>query len=547
MTPDEELADLQKKYQLLEGDRKAYYETSQWTIKQNRETIAAAKRENKELRAQLATCHAGKSSKDDSAKGGELEKLHQYVKELRKRYDEIHLATNKKQHNLNLHLDHIKDLERDSVRATDEDSPMMRHIRMLENRLDKALIKYNEAQSIRRTYDQIVKRLREERIGFDNQLGALERTLKAKEHDLEELILMSHDANHAKELAKSELVKTDQALMNEREKRERELMERRNQLKIRQELNNRAEARNQAILQSALDAAGDRVAMEEAQRMKETQAVKNNAQLEEEQTRITTFEEAFKKIKEATGVSDVNEVIQKFMTQEDTHNNLKQITKESQVRIDQLNAERTAILARLEELKYAGSGLEGSRRMVDEYEGKLGETAATCDKQRVKYEKVAKTLIAMKAGIEHLGDKLEGIKVDSPHIPLTDDTMVEVLAQCEEKLVKTFEELKASDETEKMLTGHADAGLGVEDLPQHNSRIGGEDQLQSDDEEDDDGSDVEDALDVPDRDYVKTTAQQMTNRKGKKARAMGGEDGAPPSPKGGMRGKVSGGNRPQFA
>eukprot|EP00959_Pyramimonas_sp_CCMP1952_P281004 5873800-Pyramimonas_sp.AAC.2 len=70
MTPDEELADLQKKYQLLEGDRKAYYETSQWTIKQNRETIAAAKRENKELRAQLATCHSGKSSKDEPSKGG---------------------------------------------------------------------------------------------------------------------------------------------------------------------------------------------------------------------------------------------------------------------------------------------------------------------------------------------------------------------------------------------------------------------------------------------------------------------------------------------
>jgi len=181
--------------------------------------------------------------------------------------------------------------------------------------------------------------------------------------------------------------------MTEREKRERDLLDRRNQVKIRQELNIRAEARNQAMINSREDAAGDAAMLEEAKRMKETMAVKNNAQLEEEQTRITTFEEAFKKIKEATGVSDVNEVIQKFMTQEDTHNNLKQITKESQVRIDQLNAERTAILARLEELKYAGSGLEGSRRMVDEYEGKLGETAATCDKQRVKYEKVAKTLI----------------------------------------------------------------------------------------------------------------------------------------------------------
>ena len=32
-------------------------------------------------------------------------------------------------------------------------------IRVLENKLDKAMIKYNEAQSIRKTYDQIVQRL----------------------------------------------------------------------------------------------------------------------------------------------------------------------------------------------------------------------------------------------------------------------------------------------------------------------------------------------------------------------------------------------------
>ena len=42
-----------------------------------------------------------------------------------------------------------------------------RTIRMLENRLDKAMIKYNEALSIKKTYDIILKRLKEERIAYD--------------------------------------------------------------------------------------------------------------------------------------------------------------------------------------------------------------------------------------------------------------------------------------------------------------------------------------------------------------------------------------------
>jgi|TARA_B110000285_G_C15110425_1_gene610711 hypothetical protein len=38
---------------------------------------------------------------------------------------------------------------------------------MLENRLDKAMIKFNEAISIKKTYEIIMKRLREERIAYD--------------------------------------------------------------------------------------------------------------------------------------------------------------------------------------------------------------------------------------------------------------------------------------------------------------------------------------------------------------------------------------------
>jgi hypothetical protein len=38
---------------------------------------------------------------------------------------------------------------------------------MLENRLDKAMIKFNEAISIKKTYEIIMKRLKEERIAYD--------------------------------------------------------------------------------------------------------------------------------------------------------------------------------------------------------------------------------------------------------------------------------------------------------------------------------------------------------------------------------------------
>lgn len=54
----------------------------------------------------------------------------------------------------------LEELE-DNKTGMTEESPLVKNIRVLENRLDKVMIKYNEAQSIRKTYEQIAKRLKE--------------------------------------------------------------------------------------------------------------------------------------------------------------------------------------------------------------------------------------------------------------------------------------------------------------------------------------------------------------------------------------------------
>merc|ERR1719265_684723 len=117
------------------------------------------------------------------------------------------------------------DLKTECEPVYKEDSPLDKKIRMLENRLDKSMIKYNEAMSIRRTYEQIVRRLRDERIGFDNQLAAIERTLKAKDHDYQELLNMSHNAAHAKDVARAELAQFKAAYEEEKHQKDLEFAE----------------------------------------------------------------------------------------------------------------------------------------------------------------------------------------------------------------------------------------------------------------------------------------------------------------------------------
>lgn len=93
--------------------------------------------------------------------------------------------------------DKLKDIE-DRRQSIVDENPLLRTIRQLEGKLDKIMIRYNEAQSLQQTYEAVVCRLKQERIGYDSQLLGVEQCLKGKEHDFEELLLLSLDAAHAK-------------------------------------------------------------------------------------------------------------------------------------------------------------------------------------------------------------------------------------------------------------------------------------------------------------------------------------------------------------
>jgi hypothetical protein len=55
--------------------------------------------------------------------------------------------------------DKLKEIEENKMGFLEE-NPMVRTIRLLENRLDKVMIKFNEAQAIQQTYEEVVRRLK---------------------------------------------------------------------------------------------------------------------------------------------------------------------------------------------------------------------------------------------------------------------------------------------------------------------------------------------------------------------------------------------------
>ncbi|CAM9580801.1 unnamed protein product [Pylaiella littoralis] len=459
LSVNDQMEDLRERMRLLQGDRKANIDILEASKGSNKEEIRRLRAENKDVRLKLSHLVRGGAHGDEVA---ELDHAQREVHRLRKVYNDYRSRSSAVRKGLQQLKDEVKDLELESRQPNREDSPLTRKIRMLENRLDKAMIKYNEAQSIRKTYEQIVKRLKEERVGFDNQLGAVERTLQAKIKDYEELLLLSGDANHAREVAQSELDRLRTGYEEERRRREAELRERHQLVQLRKQIKVQADRRAQ--IRSGVARTEDETGEAGEQGLKKAAAAHANMTAKmvmdrvSHKTKIDVFENAFRKIKEATGVSDVNEVIQKMVSQESTAESLMILTKENQARIEGLNKRKSSLKAAVEEVKYSGPGEGHRRKMVDDHEELLSNSVARLERVRYKHERLSKILISVKAGVEHLQDKLKSTatEVGVEAMVMTDETVVDVLEVAEKVLVEVSERVKLNEYEQSA----SDAGAG---------------------------------------------------------------------------------------
>lgn len=73
-----------------------------------------------------------------------------------------------------------------------------------------------------------------------------------------------------------------------------------------------------------------------------------------DKNRLEDYDEAMRRIKNATGVSDVNEIIQKFATQHDTYNNLLELKATNEKKLLEMNDRKLELRSDVEKMRYEG-------------------------------------------------------------------------------------------------------------------------------------------------------------------------------------------------
>nr|XP_020028842.1 coiled-coil domain-containing protein 151 isoform X1 [Castor canadensis] len=503
-----QVTELQRKIQLLEGDRKAFYESSQWNIKKNQDTINQLREETKALHLQLTDLLQGdekviqmiiqewKSEKPYLKNRTGQQALEHLDHQLCEKVNQLNAVRHQvilRQKRLDeLQLQHsLRQLE--MAEAQDSNTEVAKTMRNLENRLEKARMKAEEAEHITSVYLQLKAYLQEESLNSENRLDTMEAEVVKAKHEVEELHLVNQEALNARDIAKTQLQYLEETVIRERKKRERHITEckkRAEEKKLQNERMERKQTQREHLLLQSEDTIQD-----------------HQRNLEDELRQrwsMYQMEVIFGKVKDATGVAETHSVVRRFLAQGDTFTQLETLKKDNEQALVKLKQEKQRLQRELEELKYSGdSKLVSQQKQLAEMQERLKTEEERRAIAQEQLERTLRTMQIAKESLQHLANKLNHVTLEDSRYseeeldPEASDYLLSLLGIVEEKLLKLQGQLEIHDVPD-MLRHIADreflASLEGK-LPQYNTRIplplaSSKDKFFDEEESEDDDNDV---------------------------------------------------------
>jgi len=380
----DELYYFAKNFSKLKFSNQAYIDSTQKQKVQNEKEIEKLKKDYEKLRNDVNVLKKTCLYVPGRVKSAASSENNFY----RLKLDEARNNKKKSQETFNQLNKKLEELKSEAKFINDDNNPYVKRIKLLENKLDKAMIKYNEAMSIRRTYEQILTRLKEERAGYDNQIAAIQKSLKAKGHDLNEFKLLLQDSKMAKVYSKL-LVENTNLSKKAFEDHFNQLIQAHKNENLKELQKEKSEERKRKNIQN------------EVQATISDDKPKDGKDLTNLEAKVKELEEKDKIVRETTGADDINEICQKFSNLTETKDNLKNEQKELEKMLKSLKEKKEEMIQELKELKFTSQN-EITRKQIEENEKKAEKCMNLCEDSRQKLRKQSKLFVDISTGIDTL-------------------------------------------------------------------------------------------------------------------------------------------------
>ena len=435
-----ELDLLQRKYRSMELHRRDIAEDNTNTLRMQRQQIEKLKKDHERVKEELALETRQAKLNNNISAAQSIAKLQDQGDIYQRKIE----SEKRKIHELKATIGRMEDnilrerKESGGINAArDSNIATTKQIRILENRLDKALVKFNEALAHNKQLRETIDNLRRERVVFDGIYRKLERELAEKKLKMAEIIEVSHVSYEQRDAAQAEMYvlqsnAEEQQLMFEKEWNELGELIHKDKL-MKQMLQAKEQERSQQLLRqvsssvtstpslhstlsSTLSSTGALVSVgaEEESRLKKKvnrsarTIDKERSSIQLNAEKVAGYEEAFALIQKATNISDIEQLVGVFLSAEDENfrlfnfvNQLNGDIEKEEDGIERLRQQVEAMKGGEEE------SVEGVRKQLL---GSLAAELSTQTTQRVANEQAARQaetmLASLTEGVEAVFDML---------------------------------------------------------------------------------------------------------------------------------------------
>ena len=302
---------------------------------------------------------------------------------------------------------------------------VMRRLQQMENRLDNALIKYNRRVAENRDLRSEIDGCRRQRLVYDNIYAGLEQDLAQKKKTMTKIITRTESAVQKQDRLRKQMSRLRSQIEQEQKEFDQKWSElgaeiaigrQAHSIKMRKELEERGDedGDEDGMLGATVDGddgagrgSGDGVTIEQQTKRKLARGAwaiaKEKAQIHMSAEKIQAYEVAFEKIREITGISDIEVLVDRFIEAEErnfsTFKYISHLNKELEKLDTQIHEARSEIE------RFRGQGVETDsqrKKILRDLESKLHRTEMRTREFDERHTRVAQVLATVKKRVQEI-------------------------------------------------------------------------------------------------------------------------------------------------
>ena len=336
-----------------------------------------------------------------------------------------------------------------------------KQIQILENRLDKSLLKFNEALAHNKHLRESIDNLRRERGAFDNIYKKLEKDLHEKKAEMAKIIDLSNAAYDVRDRAQQEMAvlkiqaDREQAEFESNWKELGKLIETDRQMKeLMRKKEKAGTTQDDDKLRKTI--------------MKNDKGLQHNKDLQQKALqKVQSYEEAFANIQASTGISDIDELVETFIEAEDKNFSLFNYVNELNNEVEKLEDSIKGTREQIEMFRGQGQDTDNHRkRILQDLEAKLARTEQKAEQCEARAAKTMSTVNELKKGIEdtflRIGCNSEAVSAALGNEGVTESNMMQYLGIIEQRtneILQMYTAVKMQEQGQDIKSAEAQAEL----------------------------------------------------------------------------------------